>query len=186
MCPVIGAATINAVEHRTPQTWGGLCGKRGVAVGTASPDVGGSCCRPIPLRSPSSSYSPSAKQAWRRSERRSRPCGAAFNLAEREGFEPPLPFRVNTLSRRAPSTTRTPLLSPSTAERPWIGPRKYESKPFPYPPPTSPQLERSKRSLTKASLRPWPSRNMSLVTAASTVMSCAESMPMSTKARLVW
>ena len=29
--------------------------------------------------------------------------------AEREGFEPPLPFQVNTLSRRAPSTTRPSL-----------------------------------------------------------------------------
>jgi hypothetical protein len=30
-------------------------------------------------------------------------------LAERAGFEPAIPFRVYTLSRRAPSTTRTPL-----------------------------------------------------------------------------
>ena len=30
--------------------------------------------------------------------------------AERKGFEPLIPFRVYTLSRRAPSTTRTPLL----------------------------------------------------------------------------
>ena len=30
--------------------------------------------------------------------------------AEREGFEPSIPFQVYTLSRRAPSTTRTPLL----------------------------------------------------------------------------
>ena len=32
------------------------------------------------------------------------------SIAEREGFEPPLPFQVNTLSRRAPSTTRPSLL----------------------------------------------------------------------------
>src|SRR5205823_2289761 len=30
-------------------------------------------------------------------------------LAERAGFEPALPFRVNTLSKRAPSATRPPL-----------------------------------------------------------------------------
>ena len=30
-------------------------------------------------------------------------------FAERAGFEPAIPFRVYTLSRRAPSTTRTPL-----------------------------------------------------------------------------
>jgi len=62
----------------------------------------------------------------------------------------------------------------------------FETERFPYPPLTSPQFGRSNRSRTKASLRPWPRRNMSLVTAASTVMSCAETMPMSTKARLVW
>jgi hypothetical protein len=32
-----------------------------------------------------------------------------FVTAERAGFEPAIPFRVYTLSRRAPSTTRTPL-----------------------------------------------------------------------------
>src|SRR5215469_18529005 len=31
------------------------------------------------------------------------------NLAERVGFEPTLPFRVNTLSKRAPSATRPSL-----------------------------------------------------------------------------
>src|SRR5713101_9328660 len=31
-------------------------------------------------------------------------------LAERVGFEPTLPFRVNTLSKRAPSATRPSLL----------------------------------------------------------------------------
>lgn len=30
-------------------------------------------------------------------------------FAEREGFEPSIPLRVYTLSRRAPSATRTPL-----------------------------------------------------------------------------
>ena len=30
--------------------------------------------------------------------------------AEREGFEPSVPVRVHTLSRRAPSTARAPLL----------------------------------------------------------------------------
>ena len=34
-------------------------------------------------------------------------------LAEREGFEPSIRFHVYTLSRRAPSTTRTPLLKES-------------------------------------------------------------------------
>ena len=31
------------------------------------------------------------------------------NMAERVGFEPTLPFRVNTLSKRAPSATRPSL-----------------------------------------------------------------------------
>ena len=30
-------------------------------------------------------------------------------MAEREGFEPSVPFQVHTLSRRAPSTARTSL-----------------------------------------------------------------------------
>jgi hypothetical protein len=33
-------------------------------------------------------------------------------MAERVGFEPTLPFRVNTLSKRAPSATRPSLRSP--------------------------------------------------------------------------
>jgi hypothetical protein len=33
----------------------------------------------------------------------------AKELAERVGFEPTLPFRVNTLSKRAPSATRPSL-----------------------------------------------------------------------------
>ena len=36
--------------------------------------------------------------------------GTFISSAERKGFEPLIPFRVYTLSRRAPSTTRTPLL----------------------------------------------------------------------------
>jgi hypothetical protein len=32
-----------------------------------------------------------------------------FVIAERKGFEPSIRFHVYTLSRRAPSTTRTPL-----------------------------------------------------------------------------
>src|SRR3989339_371343 len=35
---------------------------------------------------------------------------AYFNLAEREGFEPSIKLPLYTLSRRAPSTTRTSLL----------------------------------------------------------------------------
>lgn len=35
-------------------------------------------------------------------------------VAEREGFEPSVPFRIHTLSRRAPSTTRTSLQVLST------------------------------------------------------------------------
>ena len=35
-------------------------------------------------------------------------------MAEREGFEPSVPFRIHTLSRRAPSTARTSLQVLST------------------------------------------------------------------------
>src|SRR5215469_18925214 len=35
------------------------------------------------------------------------------NLAEREGFEPPIPFRVCRFSRPVPSTTRPPLRFPT-------------------------------------------------------------------------
>jgi site-specific DNA recombinase len=38
-------------------------------------------------------------------------------MAERAGFEPAIPFRVYTLSRRAPSTTRTPLLCVTLSHR---------------------------------------------------------------------
>ena len=34
------------------------------------------------------------------------------NMAEREGFEPSVRINVHTLSRRAPSATRTPLRKP--------------------------------------------------------------------------
>jgi hypothetical protein len=37
-------------------------------------------------------------------------CRAPYGLAERVGFEPTLEFPLNTLSKRAPSTTRPPLL----------------------------------------------------------------------------
>ena len=37
-----------------------------------------------------------------------------IKMAEREGFEPPLPFQVITLSRRAPSTTQPPLQQAGT------------------------------------------------------------------------
>ena len=37
--------------------------------------------------------------------------GRKVKNAESEGFEPSIPFRVYTLSRRAPSTTRTTLQS---------------------------------------------------------------------------
>ncbi len=36
-------------------------------------------------------------------------CGATICLAESEGFEPSIQFPIYTLSRRAPSTTRTTL-----------------------------------------------------------------------------
>ena len=41
----------------------------------------------------------------------------ASSLAETEGFEPSIPFRVYTLSRRAPSTTRTSLLKDCKSKR---------------------------------------------------------------------
>src|SRR5262249_46363693 len=37
-------------------------------------------------------------------------CARHDEKAEREGFEPSVPVRVHTLSRRAPSSTRAPLL----------------------------------------------------------------------------
>src|SRR3954462_14478339 len=39
----------------------------------------------------------------------SRLCDRQEGMAERVGFEPTLPFRVNTLSKRAPSATRPSL-----------------------------------------------------------------------------
>jgi hypothetical protein len=38
------------------------------------------------------------------------------NMAERVGFEPTLPFRVNTLSKRAPSATRPSLRQVAAAD----------------------------------------------------------------------
>ena len=44
---------------------------------------------------------------------------AIENMAERVGFEPTLPFRVNTLSKRAPSATRPSLrLKPGKGDSP--------------------------------------------------------------------
>ena len=43
-------------------------------------------------------------------------CLCGEELAERVGFEPTLPFRVNTLSKRAPSATR-----PSLRRKPQLG-----------------------------------------------------------------
>jgi hypothetical protein len=42
--------------------------------------------------------------------KKEKPHQKKVGLAERAGFEPAIPFPVYTLSRRAPSTTRTPLL----------------------------------------------------------------------------
>ena len=54
--------------------------------------------------------------SWRRSQFRPKPLGclsivegSRIELAERGGFEPPVLFPVHTLSKRAPSATRTPL-----------------------------------------------------------------------------
>ena len=58
--------------------------------------------------------------------------GHPFDLAERAGFEPAIPFRVYTLSRRAPSTTRTPLLITRAKPHygPSRGPQKYKIPPY--------------------------------------------------------
>jgi hypothetical protein len=56
-----------------------------------------------------------------------------FVSAERAGFEPAIPFRVYTLSRRAPSTTRTPLLLNTARGRkpyPSRGAQKYNIAPY--------------------------------------------------------
>src|ERR1700733_1698448 len=57
-----------------------------------------------------------------------------IKLAEREGFEPPLPFRVNTLSKRAPSATR-PSLRQDLEERYYV-PEGYRRSPSPHKSPT--------------------------------------------------
>jgi hypothetical protein len=64
--------------------------------------------RPEPPARPSFVTFASLSYAPNKSPRKWR--GHRFDLAERAGFEPAIPFRVYTLSRRAPSTTRTPLL----------------------------------------------------------------------------
>jgi hypothetical protein len=48
-------------------------------------------------------------------------------MAERVGFEPTLPFRVNTLSKRAPSATRPSLPDQSAARRSAAGRDLWES-----------------------------------------------------------
>src|ERR1700686_919654 len=50
-------------------------------------------------------------------------------MAERVGLEPPLPFRVNTLSKRAPSATRPSLRRESVGERLFTeaSPLRFES-----------------------------------------------------------
>ena len=41
-------------------------------------------------------------------------------MAERVGFEPTLPVKVNTLSKRAVSTTHTPLLFITSDREYWL------------------------------------------------------------------
>src|ERR1700719_2640574 len=45
--------------------------------------------------------------------------GCSQNMAEREGFEPPIPVKVCPLSRRIVSTTHAPLRKQSLAVGPW-------------------------------------------------------------------
>ena len=52
------------------------------------------------------------------------------NRAEREGFEPSVPFQIHMISNHAPSATRSPLLGPARAgswARAWR--REWESNP---------------------------------------------------------
>ena len=56
------------------------------------------------------------KRAFPAPSMKNAPCGALCLFAEEKGFEPLIPFRVYTLSRRAPSTTRTLLLLERTAK----------------------------------------------------------------------
>jgi hypothetical protein len=72
-----------------------------------------------------------------------RPLRGANDLsAERAGFEPAIPFRVYTLSRRAPSTTRTPLLKGGKNTISTLSLRiffeHWPSSPSPLPPPSRP------------------------------------------------
>ena len=85
---------------------GGGCGehrRRNVplpgSVSHVSPPAG--LCQP-PNLAPAKIAGPSPVSGPNRGKRRTK-------MAEREGFEPPLPFQVITLSRRAPSTTQPPL-----------------------------------------------------------------------------
>ena len=56
---------------------------------------------------------------------------AGTNFAEREGFEPSVPFRIHMISNHAPSATRSPLRASSIpflrAPRGWR--REWESNP---------------------------------------------------------
>ena len=58
------------------------------------------------LRASSFFITPLTKASFGRVVIKNAPCGAfLFDLAEEKGFEPLIPFRVYTLSRRAGSTT---------------------------------------------------------------------------------
>ena len=70
-------------------------------------------CSPHPLRASS--------RVCSKQKTRSKAAGAITKLAERAGFEPAIPFRVYTLSRRAPSTTRTPLQRAANVQFPHLG-----------------------------------------------------------------
>ena len=60
----------------------------------------------------------SLKQAWLLAgHKKTRLCRVFSCLAERGGFEPPIPLRVYKLSRLAHSTTLTPLLVLKRAQR---------------------------------------------------------------------
>jgi hypothetical protein len=62
------------------------------------------CLKTIPLKGMNRSIPPRSKSF-------------RISMAERVGFEPTLPFRVNTLSKRAPSATRPSLRDQSAANR---------------------------------------------------------------------
>ncbi len=63
----------------------------------------------------------------RRHKHKNAPFGALFYLAERAGFEPAIAFPLYTLSRRAPSTTRTPLLPLLRTAKIRLQPLAFES-----------------------------------------------------------